>query len=224
MSFRAAIFDMDGVIINSEPLHVDAWRETAQKYGASISDEVMNSFRGHRVQEVARRLKEELFPAEFISISIEQLMQEKNQLLVSLSATRAELIPGVKAFLEAVRSSPLKIALATACDPEIQEIYFKRFELNKYFDVMITGGDISKGKPDPEVYLKALGKLFLSSNECFVIEDAVNGVKSAKAAKCYTIGITTTFPRAALLEAGADLVVDQFVELSSFTSYVPVRS
>lgn len=214
MNFRAAIFDMDGVIINSEPMHQEAWKEIAQKYGAVISDELMNSFRGHRVQEVARRLKEELFPKVFASIDLKELVKEKNDLVVALSVDGAKLIPGVLDFLKAVRSSPLKIALATACDPRIQEMYFKRYDLDQYFDVITTGGEIKKGKPDPEIYLMTLNKLALLAHECFVIEDAVNGVQSAKAADCYTIGITTTFPRTALIDAGADLVVNRFEEIT----------
>ena len=203
---------MDGVIVNSEPLHVEAWVKTAEPYGIELKQEMLETFRGLRLQEVAALILSH-FPEQTTGVSAERLMKKKNIRLSELSRREAELIPGVRAFLALTRASYPQVALATACDPEIQQIFFEKFSLDQYFDVMVTGGDVTRGKPDPEIYLTTLSRLQLPADACFVIEDAVNGVRSAKAAGCYTIGITTSVTRDALSQAGADLIVDQFKEI-----------
>jgi HAD superfamily hydrolase (TIGR01509 family) len=109
--------------------------------------------------------------------------------------------------------SKYNVALVSSSPKPIVDIVVQRFELGKYFDRIITGDDVEKGKPDPEPYLKAAKELGVHPEECVVVEDSINGVKSAKAAGMKCIGITNSFPREELERAGADYVIDVIVEL-----------
>ena len=106
-----------------------------------------------------------------------------------------------------------KLGLTTSASRSTQELTFETFGFAPYFDAIVTGEDITKGKPDPEPYLTTARKLGIDAKDCIVIEDSINGVRSGHAAGCVVIAMTTTFPREALLEAGADHVIDSFSEL-----------
>jgi HAD superfamily hydrolase (TIGR01509 family) len=123
-------------------------------------------------------------------------------------------VPGIKEFLQKISANQkYRLAIGTAGRKSVQEELLEKHGLNPYFEFIVSAGDVTKGKPDPEIYTTAVNKLGLQAEECLVIEDAVNGIVSAKAAGCVACGITTGMPKEALLEAGADLVVDSFEEL-----------
>ena len=105
----------------------------------------------------------------------------------------------------------------------MQELAFSQFGLSNYFDVVVTGNDITHGKPHPEPYLKTAEKIGYSPLQCLVIEDSTNGIRSAKAAGCRAVGIATSFSSDTLLAAGADVVVQSFAELGKIL-FDPVRS
>jgi HAD superfamily hydrolase (TIGR01509 family) len=123
------------------------------------------------------------------------------------------LVEGVLPFLCQCKARKWPIALTTSAQRAMQELAFSQFDLSRYFDVVVTGNDITHGKPHPEPYLKTAERIGYPPLQCLVIEDSTNGVRSAKAAGCQAVGITTSFPSDTLLAAGADVVVRNFAEL-----------
>ena len=137
-------------------------------------------------------------------------MEAKYGMFITLLKERLEPVPGVLDFIRWAREHYQKIALTTSGKQRVQQVVFAKFGLEPYFDVIVTAEHIQHGKPHPEPYLKTVQALELPAETCLVIEDSLNGIKSAKDAGCKVAGITTSFLKAELLEAGADLVIEDF--------------
>lgn len=126
-----------------------------------------------------------------------------------------EMIEDALGFVRRCKTAGLRLGLTTSAARSVQQLAFQTFELHHYFDAVVTGEDIVHGKPDPEPYRSTAAKLSLSPTACLVIEDAVNGVISGKAAGCFVVGITTSFTTEDLSRAGADLVFTSFRSLEN---------
>jgi beta-phosphoglucomutase len=208
---QAAIFDMDGVVIDSEPIHELSLVIASEQLGRKISWPETKQFKGTTESDCARLLIE-------ITGTTERDLQKVSRL--RLEAFRShyhevKLIAGVLGFLELCQGRGWPLALTTSASREFQELAFAQFNLSGYFAVVVTGDDVSHGKPHPEPYLKTAAKLDRAPSHCAVVEDSTNGVRSAKAAGCPAIGIGSSFPPKALAEAGADLVVGTYTELQT---------
>jgi HAD superfamily hydrolase (TIGR01509 family) len=206
---QAAIFDMDGVVIDSEPIHELSLVIASEQLGRRMSWPETKQFKGSTELDCARLLIKITGTTErdlqkIIRLRLEALRSHYNEV---------KLVAGVLGFLEACKGAGWPIALTTSASREFQELAFEQFGLSDYFVVVVTGDDVNHGKPHPEPYLKTAEKLGRAPSCCLVVEDSTNGVRSGKAAGCPTIGIGTSFSAETLAEAGADLVVGTFPEL-----------
>ncbi len=213
-SIQTIIFDMDGVIIDSEPLHSKAGKRALDHSGIHLNLEpIQEIFKGRTDYDifsyiVANYAPEDPNPEEQVA----QLIEAKAKAFYDL-LDQVPLVPDVLSFVESAKQHYGKLGLATSANRLDQQRVFDRFNLHNWFDVVIVAEDIIKAKPDPEPYQKAAQKLAISPQFCLVIEDSINGIRSAKGAGCQAIGITTSFPREELFAAGADDVIDRFDEL-----------
>ncbi len=210
---EAIIFDMDGVIVDSEPVGLEADRWVCEKHGITVPETEWINFKGRPNRDVFAHIVR-LFTDG--SLSASDLVDQKRKRYMEISHENLALIHGSEEFLAYAREKFPKIALTTSSSRMIQQFVFDKFRLHHYFDEITTGDEVTNGKPHPEPYLLTLGKLVANPETTFVIEDSDNGVLSAKAAGCTVIGITTSFTRKILLEKGADFVVDSFEEMYSF--------
>lgn len=209
-SLRAVIFDMDGVLIDSERLHMRADAETFQKYGMEIPDEAWDDIFGMKSEEGLALMLERYGDG---SQNPYLLASEKRARYLELAGDALDLVPGVREYLEMSRHRFEKMAVTTSGQSRVQMPLLDRFGIRNLFDVIVTGDLVKVGKPDPEPYMITVSELGLSPRECLVVEDAVAGVQSAKAAGCVVIGLATTLSGEWLMEAGADVVVQSFSEL-----------
>ena len=214
------LFDMDGVLIDSEPLHEFTLLELSEKFGRRFESQAdLEVFKGRTELTAAQNLLERfphltLTPTEIVHLRLEQVQQ--NFHLVTM-------IEGVRVFLSRSKAAGYRMGLTTSADPSIQQLAFSTFQLSEFFDAVVTGSDVQASKPDPEPYLLTAAKLGVSPGRCLVIEDALSGVRSGKSAGCRVAALTTSFPRETLLEAGADFVATSFEMLSaSFFGTSPV--
>ena len=206
------LFDMDGVLINSEPLHEFTLLELSGRFGRRFETESeLQQFKG--LPEVAiASLFQRIFPQlalepeEITRLRLEQLLENFHVV---------ELIEGALQFLKRSKAAGFHLGLTTSAARNIQQLAFKKFGLSQYFDAVVTGEDIQRGKPDPEPYLLTAAKLSRSATDCMVIEDAVSGILSGKAAGCFVVALTTSFAREDLMAAGADLIFSSFHDLES---------
>jgi len=200
---------MDGVLVDSEPLHKRAKELAFAEIGIALPDSVYDSYKG---RPDATMLPEILTARGFPSERIEKLLRRKRQIYEGIEHN----LQAVDGAAEFVRwAAPrYKIALATSATARNREATLRLLGIGELFHAVVDASGHQRPKPNPEVFLIALEKLQLKAAECWIVEDSVNGLRAARAAGCYVVAITTTFDRETLSRAGADIVVDSFGELS----------
>lgn len=210
---RGVIFDMDGVLCDSEPFICRAARQMfKERHALDVRAADFTPFVG---------TGEDRFlggPAEKYGRRINLPADKDRTYEIYLELIRGKLKPlaGVRAFNAACRRKKIKMAVATSADAikmngNLAEIGLKAGS----FDALVCGNEVLKKKPHPEIFLRAAGKLDLKPANCLVIEDAPNGIKAARAAGMRAVGITTSFDAAALKAAGADWTAPDLEHLSA---------
>ena len=179
MAERAVVFDFDGVLADSEP----SWDEI----DAKLLSEYGIAYRGEHHREVlgvSYKASVEFFKKTFnITAPTEELMRRRGEIATEFFANKIGLFPHVKEVLEELREMKLRLAVATSSVSASARPFLDRHQLTAFFKVIITGDEIERGKPAPDIYLRAAEKLSVATEQCLVIEDSLSGIASAKAAK-----------------------------------------
>lgn len=184
MNEKAIIFDMDGVIIDSEPLWCQAQIEALAIYGQTVTtDECESLTRGKRLDEIATVWCNYL-PMPVTSSDLETAIRYR---ITDLISTKGEVIHGVNEVLSYFSQLGYKIALATSSSHQVITAVLNKLNLWQYFDIISSADDEEYGKPHPAVYLTTLRKLNLPAADCMVIEDSLNGFHAAQAAGIRTL-------------------------------------
>jgi len=205
------IFDLDGVIIDTEPLHARTKRMAFEQYGVSVPEHMYAEFKGRSDEDMVRYGLKHFGPP---SLEWQQVLARKHELFTE-HFREIETVPGALEFIASARRRFDKMALVTSAIRRNQEYAMSRFGLASFFDVIVTGEDITRTKPDPEPYLAAISRLGVAPESCLVLEDSINGVVSANAAGCAVVAITTSFTAAELAEAKPHTIVSGYDELTS---------
>jgi len=179
MSFSAVIFDLDGVLADSEPWWNEIDAKLLAQYGVTYRGEYHRNVLG-----VSYRVAVEFYKKAFgLSVSTEELMRKRGEIAIEFFANRVGLFPSVKRVLEDLRQMKLRLALATSSVSASARPFLDRHELTDLFEVIVTGDEIKRGKPHPDIYLRAAEKLGIAADASLIIEDALSGVTAGKAAK-----------------------------------------
>lgn len=184
--FKAVIFDMDGVLIDSEPLWRRAEQQVFEQVGLTLTEEMCDETTGVRIDEVVAYWYER-HPWE--GKSQDAIVEEILATLHELIRDEGEALPGAHAALDAIADSPLRLALATSSPHTIIDAVLDGLGLRHYFEVICSAIDEEKGKPDPAVYLHTAHKLGVAPEACIAIEDSAPGVQSARAAGMFTVAV-----------------------------------
>jgi len=198
----ALILDMDGVIIDSNPIHRQVWALYNRRFGIDTDEAMQQRMYGRRNDEIVRDFfGEHLTPDEVRAhgAAKERLFRET----IAPQINEA-LVPGVREFLE--RHHERRIGLATNAEPANVEFLLDTTELRRYFQVVVDGHQVRNPKPHPEIYLRAADLLGSAPADCVVFEDSVAGIQSARAAGMSVVGVRTTL---AVLPP-VDLEIDDF--------------
>lgn len=184
---KGIIFDMDGVLVDSEPLYHEFGYKFFKNLGAAITKEYFDKYvgcsLGHTINGVCTDFNIDSIPRE----KIYELYLRGAELIYS-DNPRLRLCEGVTDWLEFFKNSGYPMVVASSTHSHNVSTCLDRFDLKKYFQKYIGGDEVKNAKPDPEIIIKACGELGLSPHECIVIEDSKNGIKAAKAAGCFAIG------------------------------------
>jgi HAD superfamily hydrolase (TIGR01509 family) len=199
---------MDGVLVDSEPLHKRAKELAFAEIGIVLPDSVYDSYKG---RPDATMLPEILSARGLSSERIGELLRRKRQIYEGIEHD-LQAVDGAADFVQWA-ASRYKIALATSATARNREATLSLLGIGELFHAVVDASGHQQPKPDPEVFLIALGKLRLQPDQCWIIEDSVNGLLAAEAAGCFAAAITTTFDKNTLVTAGANIVVDSFSEL-----------
>lgn len=185
---KGIIFDMDGVVVDNHAYHFKAWMAFAEKYKFELNEDI---YRDH----YNGKTNSDLFKMIFGQISEEEIKKysdEKEDLYQSLYQKEMKPHTGLIEFLDALKNKKLKIALGTSAPSRNVDFVLDQLNLRSYFDVIVDGPQVQRGKPDPQVYLLCVEKLGLLPHECAVFEDSLAGLDSAIGAGCRPIGVATS--------------------------------
>lgn len=202
---------MDGVLIDSYRAHFLSWRKMLRNHGLDITEEQFAATFGRTNPDIFARL--------YPSVKQEQyqaLAEEKEAAFREIISVDFPEMEGASELIEALHEAGAALAVGSSGPPENLETVLKALPGGMHFTATTNGSDITRGKPDPEVFLTAARKLGLPPERCVVVEDAPAGVTAGKAAGCAVIALTGTTTRGRL--ASADLVVDSLRELTPETA------
>lgn len=189
---KGVIFDMDGVLVDSEEYICEAAMKMFAEHGLTVKPEDFLPFVGAGEDRYIAGVAEKYnFP-----IDIEKDKARTYELYGEIVKGRLEPLTGAREFIQKTRKKGIKLAVASSADKVKVLINLKESGLSpETFDAIVNGLDVTRKKPDPEIFLTAAKRLGLSPSDCLVVEDAVNGVAAAKAAGAKCLGLTTTFSR-----------------------------
>lgn len=204
---KAVIFDMDGVLVETEPFHTRAVKEILEEAGIDISEDEILEYVGLAYPEKLKII----FSKKSTDRDIPELLKKIHQRYRDLIKGKVKLMEGALELIEKFSNNGFKIALVTASNDSQTSIVLSNTDMKKYFDIVVTSNDVKNKKPDPECYLLASKKLEIKPDQCLVIEDSVYGVTAAKKAGMKCIALTSTTDRNKLKDA--DLIVDSLNEI-----------
>jgi beta-phosphoglucomutase len=203
------IFDMDGVLVDSYQAHFESWRMIAAEEGLTITEKQFAATFGRTSREIiAAWWGEELTEAE-----IRKLDDRKEAAYRQILANDFPAMPGVRALIERLHNAGMALAIGSSGPPENIEVILDHLQAQSLFQAVVSGADVTRGKPDPQVFLKAAQRLGIPPDRCVVVEDAPLGVDAAHGAGAAAIGFASTGRTREGL-AKAELVVDSLEEIT----------
>jgi beta-phosphoglucomutase len=184
----AFLFDMDGVIVDSNPVHRESWTAFNRRYGLDTTEAMHSRMYGRRNDDIVR----DFFGGDLPPDEVAARGRAKEQLYREMVSDRIEeiLVPGLRRFLERHRNVPM--GLASNAEPENIELVLERSRLRPYFRVVVDGHQVRNPKPHPDIYLRAAELLGIAPANCIVFEDSRSGVAAGVSAGMRVIGLSTT--------------------------------
>ncbi len=202
---------MDGVIVDTEPVHYYAYQQHFKALDIHVPDDLYATFTGNSTRNVYQKLKDKFALEE----DVEKLINIKRAIFNDAFDTKKDLflLDGVENLIKDLHSGGMQLILASSSAKVTIDRIFKRFGLYQYFSHIVSGEDFPKSKPDPAIFIEAVRLSGQPVENCVIIEDSTNGIKAAKAAGIFTIGYDSANSRLQDLSQ-ADLVIKHFDELS----------
>jgi beta-phosphoglucomutase len=206
----AAIFDMDGTLVDNTPYHFRSWQALFKKHGKGTLDKetYYKQISGVPVMETIKRL----FGSDYDEAGLKALMNEKEEFYRQLYAPYLAPVNGLGNFLTELKNSGIKMAMATSATVADIDFILNKIPIRDDFDVIINSTMVSKPKPHPQIFLKAAEKLNIPPDNCVVFEDSLAGIKAANNAGMKVIGITTGHTAAELQPA--NMIIKDYTDLS----------
>ncbi len=210
-SKKAVLWDMDGVIADSNWFHFAAWQETFAKRGINFTKEDFTKHFGTRNDFIIRKVLGKGLPEE----DIETIVQEKETSFRHKAKSNIKPLPGVMKLLNTIKKGNFKLALVSSAPKENIDLLSSELKLEEYFNSIVSGREVPQSKPNPQIYLLAAERLGTQPENCIVIEDSPPGVKAAKAAGMRCLAVANTHSKEEL--KGADKVVNSLEDMDLIT-------
>lgn len=210
MPLKAVLFDMDGVIVDTEPLHRKAYFKMFENFGAKVSDDLYARFAGASTRKVCQTVIEEFK----LDKTYEELQMVKRAYFKELfyNDEDFDLIPGVRNLIEYYHENHVKLVLASSASPTTIDMVFEKFGLDPYFKGKISGAELKESKPHPEIFLRAAKMAGEPVENCMVIEDSTNGILAAHRAGIFCAGFQSKHTHGQSYDL-ANIVVKSFKDL-----------
>jgi len=208
LSSFAFVFDMDGVIVDTNPYHKIALQQFAEKYGYHLNEDGL-------IKKIYGRTNKEwipnLFGRSLTPQQLEQFGEEKEKMFRDLYKKDITPVAGLRKFLDEMDKFKIPRAIGTSAPKSNLDFILDELDLRKYFAVTLHEADVTRGKPDPEIYIKCAVRLNMPTGKCIVFEDSLSGVASARAAGCPVVGVATTHSAE---ELGTKVVIKDFTAMN----------
>ena len=208
---KAVLFDMDGVIVDTEPLHHKAYKMMFNDVGIEVSDAMYRSFTGQSTRGICE------FLCKHFDLTLEPIVLEKGKRAhftrLFFEDPDLQLLEGVEALIKNYHKNGLTLVVASSASMFTINNVMKRFNLDPYFKDKLSGADLKASKPHPEIFIKAAKAAGVSSAECFVIEDSTNGIIAAKEANIYCIAYKSVHSKDQDYSR-ADLLITDYKEIT----------
>ncbi len=210
---KTVIFDMDGVIVDTEPVHRYAYYLQFSELNIEVPEEMYTTFTGFSTRNTFQTLKS-YFPT--VEQEVEDLIQRKRTIFNEAFDTKEDLhlLDGVENLIKDLYNSGMQLILASSASKVTIDRVFTRFNLHQYFTHIVSGEDFPQSKPNPAIFVHAASLSVAPKEECVIIEDSTNGIKAAKGAGIYCIGYNSEHSHLQDLSE-ADLVIEHFNELNA---------
>ena len=203
---KAVIFDMDGVLADTNPHHQRAWRQYYQQHGRTLSDA---EFVAHVSGKHNRAILGHLFPDRRVSVAdFDRLASEKEALFRDIYAPDIRPVAGLVAFLAVLRAQGVRLGVATSAPVENLDFVLDALSLRPFFEVLLHEKMVSNPKPDPEVYVMAMTALGVTAADTVIFEDSMTGIAAARASGARVVGVATTHTLAELNTVTDDAILD----------------
>lgn len=207
----AAIFDMDGTLIDNTPFHYQAWQQLFKKYNMpQISKETyLTGISGVPILNTLKKY----FGEDTEEAKMKELIKEKKEFYENAFKPFLRPINGLETFLNDLKNSGMSIALATSSNMEDVDFIFGTIPIRRYFDAIVIGSMVSQPKPSPQIFLKAAEQLNIRPEKCVVFEDSISGLKAGNNAGMKVIGIATAHPLETVSKL-ANLAINDYADIN----------
>ncbi len=209
MKPQAIIFDMDGTLIDNNPYHILAWQEFYKGLGRELT---LEHYKKNMNGKVNREIFEDIFNRKLTPEELTDYIHQKESLYRQLYEPHIAPISGLMDLLQSISAAKIPMAVATSGLPVNIQFAFDRLSMRHYFEVVVDSTYITKGKPNPEIYLKAAELVQADPAKCVAFEDAIAGIRSAKSAGMKVVALSTTHAREDLGEA--DLIINDYNDIT----------
>ncbi|WP_018616507.1 HAD family hydrolase [Segetibacter koreensis] len=206
---KAVIFDLDGTLLDNNEVHLKAWKKYLKDSGMEISDE---DFKENISGRTNKDAVSHIYKKDMKEDEASKYYLKKEEIYRKMYKKNIAPIAGLHEFLENLHNHNVTMAIATSGIQVNIDFMFEHVPIKKYFKEIISSGDITKGKPDPQIFTKTAAALHIARENCIVFEDSMPGVKAGKAAGMKVVALTTSHNPEELQEA--DMIIKDYTEIT----------
>jgi len=209
---KAIIFDLDGTLVDSLPYHHESWRIFFKNNNLEEHDfsEVLKEYKGGGTLE----LMTSVFGDMYTKDELKKMTDDKEIIFRDIYKSKIYPIEGLKQFLDNLKKNNILLSIGSNAIRKNVLMTIEELSITNYFSSIICGDEVSRGKPDPEMFVKTLSNLNVSRDECIIFEDSIEGVKAAKNADIKVIGVTSSQSSEKLKSVGAFKTIDDYTKIS----------
>ncbi len=209
---KAIIFDLDGTLVDSLPYHHESWRIFFKKNNIEENDfnEIYKNYKGGGTLELMTSVFGDIYTKD----ELEKMSDDKEVIFRDIYRSKIFPINGLRKFLDSLKKNNILLSIGSNAIRKNVLMTIKELGITNYFSSIICGDEVSKGKPDPEMYIKTLSNLKVNKNECIIFEDSIEGVTAAKNANIKAIGVTSSQSSEILKSVGAFKTIEDYTKIS----------
>ncbi len=208
---KAIIFDLDGTLVDSLPYHHESWRIFFKNNNLEENDfsEILKEYKGGGTLE----LMTSVFGDTYTRDELKKMSDDKEVIFRNIYKSKIYPIEGLNKFLDNLKENNILLSIGSNAIRKNVLMTIQELGITNYFSSIICGDEVSRGKPDPEMYLKTLSNLKVSNNECIIFEDSIEGVEAARNADIKVVGVTSSQSSEKLKSVGAFKTINDYTKI-----------